>query len=192
MSEESARNRSRARLLLLLGVFAAPVIAAYLAYFYFMPEGRMNYGELLEPRPLPEAALKGLDGKPFRLQQLKGKWVLLHWDAGNCGAQCRGKLYSMRQIRLAQGKEMDRIERAWLVDDGELPKTETVAEYTGTWVVDARGGGLERYFPAPRSVRDHVYLVDPLGNVMLRFPEDADPRRMVKDLARLLKVSRIG
>lgn len=184
--------RSRAKLLLIFGVFAAPIIAAYVAYFFLAPGGRMNYGDLLEPKPVPELALKDFDGRPFRLAALKGKWVLVQWDAASCGAPCRAKLYGMRQIRLAQGKDMDRIERVWLVDDGEAPAPETVAEYAGAWVVDAKGSGLERHFPAPLSVRDHVYLIDPLGNLMLRFPKDADPRRMVKDLSRLLKVSRIG
>lgn len=192
MSVESKPNRSRKQLLLLFGIFAAPMVAAYVAYFFLVPGGRMNYGELLEPMPVPEAMLAGFDGKSFGLAALKGKWILVQWDGGGCDSVCRDKLYSMRQIRLAQGKDMDRIERAWLVDDGVAPAPETVAEYPGTWVLNARGRGLERNFPAAQSVRDHVYLVDPLGNVMLRFPKNADPRRMVKDLTRLLKVSRIG
>lgn len=192
MSEESKPSRSRRQLLLLFGIFAAPMVAAYVAYFFLVPEGRLNYGELLEPRPVPEAELRGFDGKPASLAALRGKWVLVQWDGGGCDTGCRDKLYSMRQIRLAQGKDMDRIERAWLVDDGVAPAAETVVEYLGTRVLNARSSGLERTFPAAQSVRDHVYLVDPLGNLMLRFPKNADPRRMVKDLTRLLKVSRIG
>jgi hypothetical protein len=126
---------------------------------------------------------------PEKLAPLKGRWVLVQFDGGACTAACERKLYIMRQIRRAQGKEMQRVERLWLVTDAAQPRAELLAAIEGTVLAPA-GAGTE--FPAEGNVTDHIYLVDPLGNLMLRFPRDPDPMRMIKDLQRLLKVSGFG
>jgi len=169
-----------------------PTVAAWLAYFVWQPESRANYGELIEPRRLRDSELQFLDGRPFRLSQLRGKWVMLQIDSGACGEGCRQKLLYMRQARLAQGKAMGRIERVWLLTDPAAPDGALVREFEGTLIVRADENANLAEFPALRSRTDHIYVVDPLGNLMLRFPRDPDPRRIVKDLARLLKASRIG
>ena len=87
---------------------------------------------------------------------------------------------------------MDRVTRAWLVDDGAAPTAELMKEYEGTLVVQAKASPLIAKFVAGDGQRDHLFLVDPLGNLMMRFPKDADPSRIKKDLTHLLKVSRIG
>ncbi len=186
------RRRGRLKALAILLVCAAPTLAAYLAYYVWPPQGRVNYGELIEPRQVPATALAGVDGKPFSLADLKGKWVLLQVDDGACREACEAKLFNMRQSRLAQGREMERMERVWLLSD-EAPPGEQVARLTeGMRIARASGSPVLQAFPAEASVKDHIYLIDPLGNLMLRYPKDADPRKMIKDLARLLKVSRIG
>ena len=87
---------------------------------------------------------------------------------------------------------MERIERVWLILDEAPLETQLMREYEGTRLLRASGSPLLREFPASGGVRDHIYLIDPLGNLMLRFPEDVDPRKMHKDLVRLLRASRIG
>ena len=165
-------------------------LAALIAYRYFPPAGRVNYGELLDPRPLPSVALARLDGTPFALAELKGKWVLLQVDRAACGADCQAKLFDMRQARLAQGQDMARVERVWLLTDNGAPPAEIARLYDGVAVV--RGGAaLAAALPAA-DVRDHVFLVDPLGLLILRFPANADPRGMIKDLQRLLRYSSVG
>jgi hypothetical protein len=168
------------------------VAASYLLYYFWPPARTVNYGELIEPRRLPDAPLALADGSPFRLSQLKGKWVLVSIDAGGCGPQCEKKLVYMRQLRLTQGKDMDRVERAWLISDTSAARADAVAGFPGTWVAKAAGSGLIESFPAPRDPADHIYVVDPLGNLMMRFPPDPDTRRLIKDLSRLLKASRVG
>jgi hypothetical protein len=192
MSDEAVR-RGRIKLLLLGLLFTAPMAAAYLLY-YFGPPVRetVNYGELIAPVALPDAPLARLDGEPFRLSQLRGKWVMLQVDSGRCTEACQRKLYAMRQVRKTQGREMQRIERVWLIDDSAPPDARILADYEGTWLVTNGSGAVARLLPAAGSPRDHIYLIDPLGNLMLRFPKDADPRRMVNDIGRLLKVSRVG
>lgn len=191
-ADRAAPRRGRNTLLLMFAVAVAPFVAAWLAYLYWEPDRHMNHGELLEPRPLPEAALMRRDGAPFRLDAYRGKWVLIHADSGACGEPCRQQLYYMRQVRLAQGANQVRIERVWLLTDEREPPADIAPLYEGVDVVRAAGAPLLAALPAERDPSDHVYLVDPLGNLMLRFPRDPDPRGMIKDLKRLLKVSRIG
>jgi cytochrome oxidase Cu insertion factor (SCO1/SenC/PrrC family) len=176
--------------LAILAVSAFPLVAALIAYFLFPPAGRTNYGELVEPKPLPPVRLERLDGREFALADLKGKWVMLQVDAAECGQRCQAKLFSMRQSRLAQGDSADRIERVWLVAGSGAPPAELARLYEGAVVVRA-APGLVAALPGAEA-REHIYLVDPRGNLMLRFPKDADPKRMIKDLQRLLKYSGIG
>jgi len=140
---------------------------------------------------LPDTQLALADGTPFRLSQLRGKWAIVTVDSGRCAAACDRKLLYLRQLRLTQGKNMERVERVWLVSDAVVPRNEAVAPYLGTWVVRADAELLKR-LPAQGAASDHIYLIDPLGNLMMRFPRDPDPRLMIKDLARLLKASQIG
>jgi cytochrome oxidase Cu insertion factor (SCO1/SenC/PrrC family) len=170
----------------------APFVAALIAYFYWQPQGGVNYGDLIAARPLIDPPLRHLDRRPFRLSALRGKWVLLQLDRAECEAACRAKLYNMRQVRLAQGREKDRVERVWLILDDAPLQTLLMREYDGTRMLRAAGSPVLTEFPPPGGARDHIYLIDPLGNLMLRFPKEADPRKMHKDLSRLLRASRIG
>lgn len=192
MSSDTA-PRSNKTLWLVAAVCIAPFVASFAAYYFYQPGGRINYGELMADRQLPDAALKLADGKAFALSQLRGKWLFVTVDTAACDAYCEKKLWQIRQVRKTQGKYPERIERVWLVTDGGLPAARLHQEYEGTWMVNAGGAGaLLKALPYERALADHIYLVDPLGNLVLRYPRDADPSRMKKDLERLLKVSRIG
>jgi hypothetical protein len=166
------------KLALIFLACASPFLLAWLAYEMQWTGGHQagNYGELVPPRVLAGP-----------LTPLKGKWVLVTADAAACDAACERKLYVVRQSRKAQGKEQARIERLWLLLDDATPRAELLAAIEGTRVV--RDAGLARSLPGGG---DGIYLVDPLGNLMMRFPADADPARVLKDLQRLLKYSRIG
>ncbi len=168
------------KLVLLAAFFVMPVAASWLVWrFDLAPGATGNYGLLLPPRPLSAPAVAAH----------RGKWVLVQFDGGACDARCERKLYIMRQIRRAQGKDMQRVERLWLVTDSVQPGAALRGAIEGTVIAPA-GPGAD--FPAEGSVTDHIYLVDPLGNLMMRFPRDPDPARMIKDLQRLLKVSSFG
>jgi cytochrome oxidase Cu insertion factor (SCO1/SenC/PrrC family) len=189
---DAAPKRNKATLWLILGLAAAPVAASYFLYYFWPPARTVNYGELIEPRPLPDPSLALADGTAFKLSRLRGKWVLVSVDSGRCDERCDRKLLYMRQLRLTQGKDMERIERAWLISDDIVPRPDALGPYPGTWAVRAAGAGLLEQFPAQEAASDHIYLIDPLGNLMMRFPRDPEPGRMIKDLSRLLKASRIG
>jgi len=189
------RARSNRKLFLVLAVCAAPMIASYFTYYFVRPSARTNYGDLVEPqRPVPALHLKELDGRPVAAASLKGKWLMISVDAGECAKPCSDKLYHMRQVRLTTGKNRDRVERIWLItDDTPLP-TLLIREYDGTRFLRADPAELRNWLPATAgtTLQDHLYMVDPLGNLMMRFPKDADPNETKKDLARLLRASAIG
>ena len=168
----------KAKIGLIFAICAAPIVLGTAAYYFGWVEGKTgNYGELLPPRSLDTPAFTAL----------RGKWVLVTLDAAACDARCEKKLYVVRQVRRAQGAGAERIERLWLVTDGGRPRAELLAAIEGSHVERSAESGM---FPGDPLAQ--IYLVDPLGNLMMRYPADADPSRMIKDLERLLKVSRIG
>ena len=116
----------RWKLLAVLLVCAAPVIASYFTYYVIRPEGRRNFGELVEPqRPLPAMATQTLDGRSGELTALKGQWLLLSVAGGACDARCERNLYFQRQLRESLGQEKERLDRVWLVSD-EAPVREAL------------------------------------------------------------------
>jgi hypothetical protein len=189
-------GRGRRMMLIVLAICAAPMIFSYVTYYLIKPEVRTNYGELIDPRkyPIPDLGGASLDGKPTSLEQLKGKWILLQVDAAVCDKACTQKLYYMRQLRLTQGKEMGRVERVWLITDDAPLDIALMKEYDGTHFLRVDAQKLAAWLPAAEGgkVSDHLYMIDPLGNLMMRFPKDPDANKIKKDISRLLKASSIG
>ena len=182
-----ARAKGRRTLLLLALVVITPVIASYSAYYFFPREQRTNYGELLAT-PAPALAGTRTDGQPFALTQLKGKWVLAAGAPGACDASCAGALHATRQARTIQGREMERVQRVWLVTDDVAPDPALLAQHPDLLVVHVSRSAAA----ALPAGADRIYLVDPLGNLVLAFPADPDIRKVAKDIERVLKASRIG
>lgn len=201
---EAARRTGRLKLWLVLVICAAPVIASYIVYYGVRPDARSNYGALVEPqRPTPALHLTTPDGRPFDAASLRGKWILLMVAGGDCTGDCPDRLYHLRQVRLTTGKERDRVERVWLIPDAAPLSTMLMREYDGTVMLRAdpaelrawlggAGGGADGSAGGDDDYARHLYVVDPLGNLMMRFPEHADPNRTKRDLAKLLAASRIG
>ena len=193
---EVQRKRGRWKLLLVVAVCAAPMIASYLTYYVIKPQSRTNYGALIDPRqyPIPPLGSTELDGKPASLEDYKGKWVMLQVAGGECDDACKTRLFAMRQLRLMQGKEMERIERVWLITDAKPLDTVLMREYDGTDMLRVDAKLLKAWLPTDEgtAMEDHIYIIDPLGNLMLRFPKDADPNKMEKDISKLLRASAIG
>lgn len=186
----------RWKLFAVLLVCAAPVIISYLMYYVVKPEGRTNYGEILDPRqyPIPALVATDLEGKQRSLNEFRGKWVMLNVDGGACNEVCDRQMYEIRQLRTAQGKERERLERVWLITDkDEVPKT-VKEEYEGTHMLRVDPDVIKSWLPVETGAMavDHIYMIDPLGNLMMRWPKDADPNRMKKDIGKLMKASRIG
>lgn len=194
--DDGRRTRlGRLRMLLVLLVCAAPVIASYFTYFVVRPEGRSNHGELITPgRPLPALALRSPDGKVIEPAGLKGQWLLLVVGPSACAQDCERRLYVQRQLRETLGRERERLDKVWLItDQGALaPALRQALEATpAMWLLRSEASAVAGWLaPAPgRSLEQQIYLVDPQGDWMMRFADDADPKSIKRDLDRLLRAS---
>jgi len=192
----SADTRSgRWKMILVLLVCASPVVASYFMYYVVRPEGRRNFGELIDPqRPLPALATQTLDGKSGELTALKNQWLLLSVASGACDTRCEQNLYFQRQLRESLGREKERLDRVWLVIDDMAVRQALLPALASATVLRVQPTDLARWLePAPgKRLQDHLYLVDPLGNLMMRFPADMDAEAAAKakrDLDRLLRAA---
>lgn len=199
-----AKKRSLVPMVLVFLCALAPIVAAFVMYYnpQWWPEDSSNYGTLLNPqRPMPAAQdlqLTTLDGQPFDLQSLKGKWLLVSAGEGACLEACARKLFITRNSHASQGKNVDRLMRVWFItDDAEVPQ-KVLDAYKGTVMVRAQPDQLARFLLArdtaagQPSLLDPIWVIDPLGNLMLQFPADADGVRVRKDISKLVYNSRVG
>lgn len=191
----AAVARGRLRMLLVLLVCAAPVIASYFTYYVIRPQGRSAYGELIEPqRPLPAAAqlsLSDLEGRAVDPVTLKGQWLLVVVAGGGCDALCERQLYLQRQLREALGKNKDRFDRVWLIDDTAPVREALRPALAGATVLRVPREALAAWLtPAPgQPLGAHLYVIDPMGHWMMRFPAEGEPAGIRRDLERLLRAS---
>jgi len=198
MRDETGRkSRSLAPLWAMVAVFAAPVIAAWFFYLNpeYLPSARSNKGELIDPVvALPaDLALSTPDGADFPRDLLAGKWTLVYLAGGKCDEVCRNRLIAMRQIRLALGESQRSVERLLVVTDSaatDLARDlDADAEFDGMKV--ALGGArLPELLGEGAAALDRPYILDPMGNLMMRYAEDAPARDTLEDMEHLLKASK--
>jgi cytochrome oxidase Cu insertion factor (SCO1/SenC/PrrC family) len=203
MTRRSAEDRRQGRLLVVLALlFFAPLgIAFYLYYGHgtWRPGGRVNAGELVEPaRPLPSLALPLLGGGNTDPNFLKQKWTLLYVGVGSCAEGCRARLYDTRQVRLALDRDMNRVQRVFIAD-GDCCDARFLREQHPDLITiraSADAAPLLALLPGQGSVNathaPRVYLIDPLGNLMMSYAADAPPKGILEDMKRLLRLSSIG
>jgi len=190
------RASGRVKMLLVVLVCALPVIASYFTYFVVRPAGTGTaYSALIQPAvAMPPVPARLLDGSQKPLRSLVGQWLLVVVDGGACAQACEKRLYLQRQMREMTGRQADRIDKLWLVvDDAPLsPALQQALTATPAMTIlrlprDVVAAWLK---PAPgQALEDHVYIVDPLGDWMMRAPADADPSGLKRDIDRLLRGS---
>jgi hypothetical protein len=194
---DARRTRSgRIKMIALLLICAAPVIASYFTYYVLRPEGgTRNFGTLISPTiSLPAQQVRDLAGAPVPLQSLRGQWLLVSVAAAACDAACEQNLYFQRQLREILGKDKDRLDRVWLVSDEAPVRTELAPALEGAMVLRVPQPLLQAWLqPASgHALPDHLYVIDPMGEWMMRFPPHMDleaASRAKRDLSRLLRAS---
>ena len=205
---------------LIVFVCCAPVVLSTISYYFLKPKNTVNYGYLLNPpvsvnelslteikRPTIESALMDQSPESLKLNSissladLSGRWLLIRIGNGSCDSSCEKELYTMRQVRLMTGKNRHRVERVWLFFDENKKFDKSFDEllYEGTWKfkVTNEEGDLTKLFSSSLNKKNNmdlngIWLVDPLGNFMMKYPKNPDIKKIYKDISRLLKVSRIG
>jgi cytochrome oxidase Cu insertion factor (SCO1/SenC/PrrC family) len=187
-------------IVLLVGIL--PLVASFTLYFSdWRPSSTVNHGELIKPvKQVADHALRDVDGNPVKFGDLRGQWLMLYFDAAACPQTCIDNLYRMRQTHIAQGKERDRVERLFVVTEGEATPelASRLADYAGMHIWSAEPATLEAIAvdfgeaPEPLAHQRNIYLIDPMGNLFMRYKPDVDPAGLRKDLERLLKYSGAG
>lgn len=198
-NSEVVKNANRRNLLLVFVVFALPVVAATLMYVTgWKPSATGNQGELIQPaRFIEEISMQSIDAKPVKFSDLHGKWTMVYFDTSVCPEECVKQLYKMRQTHIAQGKDQERVQRLFILTDAQtvdslktkLTDYPDMLVWTGEKSVLAKLAqdfGIEA---TKATGQGYIYLLDPMGNLMMRYSPGIDPAGMRKDLVRLLKYS---
>lgn len=200
-------NKGRITILLVFLTCALPIVAAFYLYFFNKPEGTNNYGTILDPQvDVSTEVFKNINGEDFTMQQVADKWVLIQVINSDCDEVCQNTLYFQRQARASKGKEQGRIERVVFVTDEGPLETLLLRQFPNVHFVRAREDQLKSWLPLEQgivgskgsgdigTVRDHVFVADPLGHVMMRFPPNhtLEFDKFRKDVSRLLWASNIG
>lgn len=200
-------NKSRVTLILVFLTCALPIVAAFYLYFFNKPDGTNNYGTILDPQVnVSTDVFKNINGDDFTMKQVADKWVLIQVINSECDEVCQNTMYFQRQARASKGKEQGRIERVvFVTDDGPL-ETLLLRQFPDVHFVRASETQLQSWLPLQQgivgnkgsadigTVRDHVFVADPLGHVMMRFPPNNTLQfdKFRKDVSRLLWASNIG
>jgi hypothetical protein len=209
MTEPMTANALRARnlrtLALLAALFLVPLVMAFFTYYgtAWRPAGHINHGRLITPaRPLPVIALPRVPldaaaptaGAAAPALAWRGVWSLVYVGDGGCDAACREALYLMRQTRLSLNNDMTRVQRVFLVTAGCCAREFLARAHPGLVVLDATGPAaqpLRREFSAADRAHS-VFIVDPLGNLVMSYDARSDPHGLLEDLKKLLRLSHIG
>ena len=192
---EDSRRRGRRQLLFLAAIFLLPVAVSFALYYgkLWRPAGSASKGELIAPRPLEAAGLRNPDGSAATPDALRNKWTLVYLGNGSCDDACRTALVFGRQSRLALNNEMTRVQRVFLATGNCCATDYFGREQPGLIVLDASAPQARQLLAQfPGDQRHSLYIVDPLGNLMMRHDAANTSKALLTDLKKLLKLSHIG
>jgi cytochrome oxidase Cu insertion factor (SCO1/SenC/PrrC family) len=203
MSSPDRDRRGRRALLLVAALFLVPLASAFWLYYGdtgWRPVGGTQRGDLIEPaRPLPPVSFLDADGRALSSELLRHVWTLLYIGDGRCDERCRRALYLMRQSRLALNRDAGRVQQVLLATNNCCDRAYLAREHPELVVATLRrheSAALLGYFPvydgAPAMQAGRIYLIDPLGNLMMSYAAHAPDKALLEDLRKLLRLSHIG
>jgi hypothetical protein len=201
------RARNLRTLAALGALFMLPLLVSFWMYYAtdWRPAGRVNHGVLVSPpRPLPQVHLpraslsepgaRQTGGDSGQSPLFRQQWSLVYIGSGSCDESCREALFVMRQTRLSLNNDMTRVARVFLATDGCCAREFLAREHAGLIVLDATGSeGMRLLHEFPSAGREHsLFIVDPLGNLMMSYDARQSPKGLLQDLQKLLRLSHIG
>lgn len=194
-SSGSGSGSGRWKLLVIVALCSLPLLASLFAYFVVRPEGHAGVGELITPvRALPAQSGMALDGSAQPLSALKGQWLLVSVGGGACPEACQQRLFLQRQLRETLGKDKDRVDWVWLRNDLATVADTMRKPLADAVVLQLNPAVVAQWLPLPEGTTyaDYLFVVDPLGNAMMRLPahfDGAGAAKARRDLERLLRAS---
>lgn len=198
-SNEINVKSNRNKLIIVLLLFFVPAMVATLLYVSgWRPLNTVNHGDLIVPaRPVEDSAMQSLDGKTVKFSDFRGKWLMVYFDTATCSEECTKQLFFMRQIHLSQGKNLDKIQRLFVLTDNKGVESlkQKLTDYPNMVVLQAEKKSIAMLLKEfdmdelQGTGQHNIYFVDPLGNLMMRYHPGIEPAGMRKDLERLLKYS---
>lgn len=202
MSEESRNKRNKITIVLVVLAFTSPLILSWFVFYhtnFLENRGMSNHGELIVP-PRPIVDLSLIDPiKVDRKESLHGKWSMVYVTR-SCDKLCVDNVYRMRQIHIAMDKHSLRVQKVLLLTQQHaMELSDLLVNYAGQQVINTdlidTNALLDKFrltsSDNPLEAR-RIYIIDPLGNLMMSFEPDANPRDIMQDLKKLLRASRIG
>lgn len=193
----SSALTGRLKLLAILVACSLPVLVAYFVFYVVRPHGEAAFGELITPvSAMPDVQTTDLLGHAMPLSSLKAQWLLVKVDGGACLNDCQKQLTVLRQFRLMLGKDMERVDWLWLINDQAVvdEKLQTLLQRDQAKILRMDAGVLQAWLPpsTTKTQKDYFYVVDPMGNTMMRFPAQLDSAAAAKakrDMEHLLRAS---
>jgi cytochrome oxidase Cu insertion factor (SCO1/SenC/PrrC family) len=187
---KNQQQKSKNIPLLILLICLIPVVGSTLLYLFWKPSDFVNNGELIGPNPVGELRVGIFNNSPFTFSVVDGRWAFVSMASVSCEEDCQKRLYLMRQIRLTQGAESERIDRILFSLDGLELSPELVSQHAGTYFVESTEEELNQIFGEYTDRDRFIYLIDPVGNLMMKFPDGMNPSLIKKDVSKLLKISK--
>ncbi len=187
---KNQQQKSKNIPLLILLICLIPVVGSTLLYLFWKPSDFVNNGELIGPNPVRDLRIGMSNNSPFTFSVVDGRWAFVSMASVSCEEDCQKRLYLMRQIRLTQGAESERIDRIFFSSDGLELSPELVSQHVGTYFVESTEEELNQIFGEHADRDRFIYLIDPVGNLMMKFPDGMNPSLIKKDVSKLLKISK--
>lgn len=195
LSQTSPQAGSKKTFYLLILVFILPFTMAVLLHFFDLRPSGKSYGNLIQPpKNLQIPALTDTHGKAFKPEQWHKIWSIVTVDSTGCAAPCANRLHMLKQVHTSMNKEIDRVQRVLLVpaDASAEAYSEIQKQYPDLIILAGTDIEMTKFSAEFNAAKDAVFLVDPLGNLMMSYPDKFDPKGLRSDLTRLLKNSWAG
>lgn len=177
--------KGRLILLAIVAIGVLPLLAALYFRYVSPPEVKATTGQPLEPVRLPFELLQRADGGALEHPDVSGKWLVIFAAPGSCDERCRHALYLTRQARTAQGRNMARVDRLWLLTDAMPPAHELLAAHPDLVLVKASDGKVLQLLGG--GERRYINLVDRRGLLVFRYADDPEPKAFIRELGKLIK-----
>ncbi len=173
-------------------IFVLPfTVAATLHLLNVHPSSR-SYGELVNPpHALTIPALQDAQGNAIKPQQWLKKWSIVTVETGTCGEPCQAQIHLLKQVNIALDKDAKRVQRVLIAPNTEA-FNDLQKQYPDLMIVSGESTAATQFAAQFKGSAGSIYLVDPLGNLMMRYPQNLNPKGMLTDMKKLLKNSWAG